>query len=80
MQNKLFQVADRILDQTYLEKREENLASTNTVQAFALDGLNVNLTDAEAFRILTVCEEWVERDTFGTSDDYYRIVKVPLFR
>ena len=70
-------VAESILDSAVAEYRETNLASWETVSAYAANGCNIELTQADCERVLAVCREYIAADIVS-SHDYYTIVEKRL--
>ena len=58
--SKLLEVAEGILDSAASEYLESNLASVDSVQAYAENACEIYLSDGEAEQILNACKAWVE--------------------
>ncbi len=79
--SKLLEVAEGILDSAASEYLESNLASVDSVQAYAENACEIYLSDGEAEQILNACKAWVEGSESGKlngTNDYYYTVKKPL--
>jgi hypothetical protein len=79
--SKLLKVAEGILDSAASECLEDNLSSTDSVQAYAENGCDVNLSGDEAKVVLEACIAWVDGTESGKlngTNDYYYTVTKPL--
>ena len=70
-------VAAAIFDSAVAEYRETNLASWESVDAYASNGCKIELTQAECERVLAVCREYLATDSVS-SHDYYTLVEKRL--
>jgi hypothetical protein len=70
-------VAEGILDSAAAEYRETNLASWESVDAYASNGCEIELTQAECSKVLAACREYIAADVLS-SNDYYTIIESPL--
>ena len=72
----LLTVAEAILDSAAEEYRDANLANIEGVQAYAENGMNVQLSDTEAHLIMYVCKEWLSlpQSPWVNGNYYYHIV------
>lgn len=77
----LLTVAEAILDPAIEDYRDVNLKDAQAVQAYAENGMETVLDDAEADTIRAVCWKWlrgVDSGILNGTDDYYHHVEQPL--
>jgi hypothetical protein len=77
----LLTVAEAILDSAIEDYRDVNLKDVTAVQAYAENGMETVLDDAEADTIRAVCWKWlrgVDSGILNGTDDYYHHVERPL--
>jgi hypothetical protein len=70
-------VAAGLLDSAVAEYRETNLENWESVEAYAANGCNIELTQEECEKVLAVCREYLATDSVS-SHDYYTIVEKRL--
>lgn len=58
MQNKLVSVAEAIMDSAAKEYRADNLASVESVQEYAENGMDIYLTNNEAKKSWLCVRQW----------------------
>lgn len=78
MTNEL-KVAEGILDSAAEEYLASNLASADSVEAYAEHGMGI--TDFDSEKVLRVCREWVRLNSDGNiagTNDYHHTVVAPL--
>ena len=73
----LFDVAEAVLDSAAEEFRAINLASVEALQAYAENGMDIELSDDDAEKTLEVCRFWPDGEFHG-SNDYFHHVETPL--
>jgi hypothetical protein len=65
MTNQLFEILDGIVSSDYCE---ENLSSVENVKAYAENGCDVHITDAQAKKIIEVGKKWLYERENGNGE------------
>ena len=60
--NKLHRIADAIIDSAAEEHRDFNLESIESVQLYAKNAMEIDLTDIEAQLIRVTCLRYIEKE------------------